>query len=266
MKTAINNSMIENTQDLYQFLTKEITSSNTELTRANIPTFINTDIYTIRSIIGNAQKFNTIQEQLDYVNRQIDIISLYSDIEVISDTIYDNRKITLQDLDENVSIEIRINSCYDDISYCVSCYFSNFQDEDGNNFLVMPNYADVIIDENNGTETIFEDIEPNTFAKLVKGDDVNLQINDKYVDGKTFVYDGCHKIYVIQGEEDRLLAQEYGYIKEYTEDNNGNNKEYPISEIEEYYLKSCPLRFIQYFKSLNNIVEQGSILPMFIYY
>lgn len=57
-------------------------------------------------------------------------------------------------------------------------------------------------------------------------------INGKEVIGDKFAYDGCHKIYIIENEEDVKECKELGY------------KIYPISEIKEKWNESCPLRFV----------------------
>ena len=136
-------------------------------------------------------------------------------------------------------------------------------DTEENTFIICTHYADVSIDNYNDNSTIeIQDMNSNNLAKLIKGDNVQLQINKNYVDGKTFVYDGCHKIYVVHDDNDRAKAKEYDYINE-------TDKEIPISELEDYYLKSCPLRFVQYFnveREDYNILSQGADCPMFIYY
>ena len=144
--------------------------------------------------------------------------------------------------------------------------------EEENEILICPDYADVVlsINEQQG-DIIFQDIVGNQLAKLVKGDNVRLQVNYCTVmeDGKTFVYDGCHKLYIISSEEQREYARELGYIVEGSKEDS--EMEHPISELEEYYLNSCPLRFIQTFGTKSggnmiNILPQGADLPMFIYY
>ena len=87
--------------------------------------------------------------------------------------------------------------------------------------------------------------------------------------GKTFVYDGCHKLYVITSEEERQQAKELGYIVDGS--TAEDETEHPISELEEYYLKSCPLRFIETMgigtcESMITILRQCTDCPMFIYY
>ena len=62
-------------------------------------------------------------------------------------------------------------------------------------------------------------------------------INDIEVVGIGFLWDGCHKIYILESEEDKQHA-----IKE-----SGYNKKdvYPLERLEEIYEESCSLRFIE---------------------
>ena len=147
------------------------------------------------------------------------------------------------------------------------------EETEENQFLICPDYADVVISLNdtNKGDIVFQDIVGNQLAKLLKGDDVRLQINYNTVmeSGKTFVYDGCHKLYVITSEEERQHAKELGYIVDGS--TAEDETEHPISELEEYYLKSCPLRFIETFgigtnESMITILPQCVDCPMFIYY
>ena len=134
--------------------------------------------------------------------------------------------------------------------------------------LIMPHFADVTLDDNETrTTTEIQDINTNELAYMLKGMSVQLQIDNTVVNGNTFVYDGCHKIYVIADVQDRLTARDYGYIVDGS--NADDEIEHPISEIETYYNDSCPLRFIQYMdveRADYNILPQGSENPMFIYY
>lgn len=59
-----------------------------------------------------------------------------------------------------------------------------------------------------------------------------MKINGKEVVGEKFAYDGCHKIYIVEDEEDREKFVSYGY------------KIYDIKYIEDIYESSCSLRFI----------------------
>jgi len=71
-----------------------------------------------------------------------------------------------------------------------------------------------------------------------------MKINGKEVLGKSFAYDGCHKIYILEDEEDEEQALEYEY------------NIYHIDEIEDTYENSCPLRFISNWKLNKRYVEQ----------
>ena len=50
-----------------------------------------------------------------------------------------------------------------------------------------------------------------------------------------FVYDGCHKIYVV------CSVAEYKEMKSY-----GYEKLYPMEQLEQIFAESCPLRFISW--------------------
>ena len=60
-----------------------------------------------------------------------------------------------------------------------------------------------------------------------------MKINNIDVIGNKFAYDGCHKIYIIENDDNLNEALKYGYGI------------YDISMIEEKYNESCSLRFIQ---------------------
>ena len=141
-------------------------------------------------------------------------------------------------------------------------------DTEENTFLVCPHYADVVLNINEQqAEIVFQDVITNELAIELKGDDVSLQVNTHELDanGRTFVYDGCHKLYVITSDADREDAKKYDYIVDFSKEDN--EKEHPIRELEEYYLKSCPLRFIHYFDlRSDDILPQGTDCPMFIYF
>lgn len=72
-----------------------------------------------------------------------------------------------------------------------------------------------------------------------------MKINNKKV--KTnglFAYDGCHKIYILESEQDRQAAIDNGYTILLME------------ELEETYNTSCPLRFINNWKLDTTYVSQ----------
>ena len=74
-----------------------------------------------------------------------------------------------------------------------------------------------------------------------------VKINGIDVVGDKFMYDGCHKIYIIENDEDLQVAYNYGY---------NDNDLHDISEIEEIYNNSCSLRFIENFKLDKYYVRQ----------
>ena len=145
---------------------------------------------------------------------------------------------------------------------------NNKEDTEENTFLACPYYADVTI-QNNETqeeEVTIQDINGNKLACMLRGETVQLQINTVQVpyEARTFVYDGCHKLYLICNDNDRELAKKYGYIGE-----DEDQTEIPISELEEYYVNSCPLRFIEMLdvkRDDYSILPQNTDCPMFIYY
>lgn len=59
-----------------------------------------------------------------------------------------------------------------------------------------------------------------------------MKINNLEVKAKQFAYDDCHKIYIIEDDEDLLDAKRANYTI------------LPIEKIEETYKNSCELRFI----------------------
>lgn len=71
-----------------------------------------------------------------------------------------------------------------------------------------------------------------------------LEINGKTVIGNKFAYEGCHKIYICENENDILEAMNIGY------------KIFDIEYIEEVYNNSCSLRFINNWKLTEVYAEQ----------
>lgn len=71
-----------------------------------------------------------------------------------------------------------------------------------------------------------------------------LKINNKEVIGDYFAYDGCHKIYVIEDQEDRDEAVSFGYDV------------YKIDMIQNFWDVSCDLRFIYNWKLDKRYVNQ----------
>jgi hypothetical protein len=70
------------------------------------------------------------------------------------------------------------------------------------------------------------------------------------IKGLGFIYDNCHKIYILETNED---------VKEAVEKNKNDNYYtlYPMEKLAEMYLKSCPLRFINNYKLTKTFIEQG---------
>lgn len=68
-----------------------------------------------------------------------------------------------------------------------------------------------------------------------------MKINGQTVNGNKFAYDGCHKIYIIEDEQDEIDARDLGY---------------DIYSILDYYNSSCPLRFISNWKLNKHFVLQ----------
>lgn len=63
-----------------------------------------------------------------------------------------------------------------------------------------------------------------------------MKINNIEVKGDKFAYDGCHKIYIIEDDEDLKKANELEYLIKNIED------------LEDIYNESCELRFIRNWK------------------
>jgi hypothetical protein len=59
-----------------------------------------------------------------------------------------------------------------------------------------------------------------------------MKINGKETKAKSFAYDGCHKIYLLENEEEWEDALDNDYDV------------YPISKLQEKFDSSCGLRFI----------------------
>lgn len=69
-------------------------------------------------------------------------------------------------------------------------------------------------------------------------------INGKETNAELFAYDGCHKIYLIEDNDDLRNAQELEY------------EIHNIQELEEVYNNSCPLKFINNWKLDKTFVPQ----------
>lgn len=71
-----------------------------------------------------------------------------------------------------------------------------------------------------------------------------MRINNKEVIGDKFAFDGCHKIYILEDEEDRKKAEKYDY------------KIFDLDQLKEKYNNSCSLKFISNWKLNKSYVEQ----------
>ena len=74
-----------------------------------------------------------------------------------------------------------------------------------------------------------------------------MKINSIEITQKIFAYDGCHKIYLLNSDDDKKEALDLGYYI------------LPINQIEEVYLNSCELRFIRTWNLLESVVGQYEI-------
>jgi hypothetical protein len=72
-----------------------------------------------------------------------------------------------------------------------------------------------------------------------------LPASELYLRSESFIYDGCHKIYIIEGGEGTLYNE-----------NGWNDASRPLSELAEVYRNSCPLRFIERMSNFEDIVPQ----------
>lgn len=71
-----------------------------------------------------------------------------------------------------------------------------------------------------------------------------MKINNIETKATLFAYDDCHKMYIIEDEQDLKEAKESGYTI------------LPIKELENTYNHSCPLRFISNWKLTISFIEQ----------
>lgn len=71
-----------------------------------------------------------------------------------------------------------------------------------------------------------------------------MKINGQPIKAKSFAYDECHKIYLIEDKKDEAEAKELGYSI------------FPIRQLSAAYENSCNLRFINNWKLTNKIVQQ----------
>ena len=71
-----------------------------------------------------------------------------------------------------------------------------------------------------------------------------MKVNGKRIYGDAFAYDGCHKIYICECQQDENDAIACGY------------KIFTIEYLEEVWKNSCPLRFISNWKLTTHYVVQ----------
>ena len=74
-----------------------------------------------------------------------------------------------------------------------------------------------------------------------------LYINNVLVEGTSFVYDNCHKIYIIEDLED---------VKSVYEIWGENETFHKLEDLEDVYNNSCPLRFISNWKLDKRYITQ----------
>lgn len=71
-----------------------------------------------------------------------------------------------------------------------------------------------------------------------------MKINGIKIHQKKFAYDGCHKIYLLENEEEEKEALKYKF------------EIYNVEELEEKFNQSCPLRMISTWDLEKGIVKQ----------
>lgn len=67
------------------------------------------------------------------------------------------------------------------------------------------------------------------------------------IKGLAFAFDGCHKIYIIEDEEDFKTVEDRGYTKDDI---------LPMNKLLETFENSCPLRFISNVKLTKQFIKQ----------
>ena len=73
-----------------------------------------------------------------------------------------------------------------------------------------------------------------------------LKINGVEVKNNgAYAFDNCHKFYILENDNDKFKALEYGY------------EIYPVEHLVTDLKHSCPLRFINSFNLENTYLEQG---------
>lgn len=71
-----------------------------------------------------------------------------------------------------------------------------------------------------------------------------IMINGQVVEGIKVAYDGCHKIYICENQEDLYMMQDYGYGL------------YDMNDLKEIYDNACPLKFISSADLTKSYVKQ----------
>ena len=257
---------------------QELINYAKEIGREELPTLVSNSIAEIRKTFANAittDIYRPLGEQITALVKACEENGIEFVVDK-ADLFCYNEFETLRITHEYTDNEGNSGEILVDVFITTEFHNQEGEETEENQFLICPDYADVVISLNdtNKGDIIFQDVVGNQLAKLLKGDDVRLQINYNTVmdSGKTFVYDGCHKLYVITSEEERQQAKEYDYIVDGS--TAEDEIEHPISELEEFYLKSCPLRFISTMGVDDNytkfpiitILPQCVDCPMFIYY
>ena len=75
-------------------------------------------------------------------------------------------------------------------------------------------------------------------------------INGIEVIGDYFVWDGCHKIYILEDDEDlKDVRQKWGQLE-------FNKDIFSIKAIFNVWVESCPLRFISNWKLTKDYIKQ----------
>lgn len=71
-----------------------------------------------------------------------------------------------------------------------------------------------------------------------------MKVNNKIIKGDKFAFDNCHKIYIIESEQDLIEAKEMGYDI------------YDINYLPTAYRDSCELKFISNWQLDTQYVQQ----------
>lgn len=74
-----------------------------------------------------------------------------------------------------------------------------------------------------------------------------MTISGKKIDYKYFLFDGCHKFYLLDSNVLSAKMKDCGYNK---------SDIYPIDQLPYVFYNSCSLRFIQTWKDLKTVVPQ----------